>query len=204
MEWESDSPCCNHTYRGQEHWSTGAGSWSLGIVEQSQSKGCCWLPRDRLRGWEGGDRGGKCLWRKARQPWKQGNPAELCVVGGIITIASPSPHASIGSWTMKKLAHQVADALNYRIGPQLGGPLYVPDMLNNREGSQARKPSKCLNRQSYRERLAKEAYWVPATRGLKKDSDRAITTPSAKAVCVPIHLVPPGSPQAKQLLHLHA
>ena len=31
------------------------------------------------RGYEGGDYGGKCLWRKARQPWKQGNTAESCV-----------------------------------------------------------------------------------------------------------------------------
>ena len=46
----------------------------------------------------------------------------------------------------------------YRGGPQLGGPLYVPDMLNNREGLQAREYSKCLNRWSYRERLAKEAF----------------------------------------------
>ena len=37
---------------------------------------------------------------------------------------------------------------------------------------------------------------------LKKDSDRAIT-PVAEAVCVPAHLVPPGSPQVKQLCHLH-
>ena len=37
---------------------------------------------------------------------------------------------------------------------------------------------------------------------LKKDSDRAIT-PVAEAVCVPAHLVPPGSPQPKQLSHIH-
>ena len=36
-----------------------------------------------------------------------------------------------------------------------------------------------------------------------KDSDRAIT-PGAEAVHVPGHLAPPGSPQAKQLCHLHA
>ena len=49
--------------------------------------------------------------------------------------------------------------LNYRVGPQLGGtPLYVPDMLNNRERPQARKPSKCLNRWSYREKLVKKAF----------------------------------------------
>ena len=29
-----------------------AGSWNLGIVEQSQGKGCCWLWRDRLKGGE--------------------------------------------------------------------------------------------------------------------------------------------------------
>ena len=34
----------------------------------------------------------------------------------------------------------------------------MPDALNNREGLQAREPSKCLNRQSYGERLAKEAF----------------------------------------------
>ena len=46
----------------------------------------------------------------------------------------------------------------YRVGPQPGGPLYVPDAPNNREGPQARGPSKCLIGQSYRERLAKEAF----------------------------------------------
>ena len=44
---------------------------------------------------------------------------------------------------------------------------------------------------------------MPATRGLKKDSDRAIT-PAAETVHVPAHLAPSGSPQAKQLCHLHA
>ena len=53
-----------------------AGSWSLGIMEQSQGEGCCWLWRDGLRGCEGGYRGGKCWWRKTRQPWKQGHTAE--------------------------------------------------------------------------------------------------------------------------------
>ena len=32
-----------------------AGSWSLGVVEQSQGECCCWLQRDGSRGWEGGD-----------------------------------------------------------------------------------------------------------------------------------------------------
>ena len=37
----------------------------------------------------------------------------------------------------------------------------------------------------------------------KKDSDRAIT-PVAEVVHVPAHLVPPGSPKAKQLHNLHS
>ena len=53
---------------------------------------------------------------------------------------------------------EVPDVLNNKVGPQSRGALYVPDMLNNREKSQAREPSKCLNRQSYRKKLAKEAF----------------------------------------------
>ena len=40
---------------------------------------------------------------------------------------------------------------------------------------------------------------TPATRGLKKDSD----SPAAEAVPVPAHLALTGSPQPKQLRHLH-
>ena len=47
-----------------------------------------------------------------------------------------------------------------------------------------------------------EAFWSSATRGSRKDSDRAMTT--AEAVRIPAHLVLPESPQAKQLCHLHA
>ena len=86
-----------------------AGNRSLGIVEQSQGVGCRWLQRDRLRGCEGGDCGGKCLWRKAGQPRKQDNTAESRIVGGAIIIASLSPHTSIGSWTIERLAHQMPD-----------------------------------------------------------------------------------------------
>ena len=77
----------------------------------------------------------------------------------------------------------------------------MPDAPNNRGVPQAREPSKCLNGQSYRERLTKEAFWSPATRGSKK-TDRAIT-PGAEAVRVLAHLVLPGRPQAKQLCQLH-
>ena len=71
------------------------------------------------------------------------------------------------------------------------------------EGHQARQPSQCLKGPSYGERLDKEAFSSPATRHSTKDSERAIT-PAAEAACVPGHLGPPGSPQAKQLHYLHA
>ena len=85
------------------------------------------------RGCEGGDPGGKCLWRRARQPRKQDNNAESCTGSGAITIASLPSQASIDSWTIERLAHKMPDALNYRVGPQPGGPLYVSDVPNNRE-----------------------------------------------------------------------
>ena len=76
---------------------TVAGSWSLGIVEQSQCEGCYSLRRDGWRECEGGDCGGKCLWRKAGQPWKQGDTAGSCIGGGAITIASLSPYPALAA-----------------------------------------------------------------------------------------------------------
>ena len=96
-----------------------AGSWNLRIVKQSQCEGYCWMRRDRLRGCEGGDCWGECLWRKARQPWKQDDTAESCVGGGTTTIATLSPHASIRSWMIKSVA-QTPEALTYSIGPHPG------------------------------------------------------------------------------------
>jgi len=56
----------------------------------------------------------------------------------------------------------------YRVGPQPWGPLYVPDSPNDRGGPQARESSKCLNGQSYGERLAKEATFASYQRLAKK------------------------------------
>lgn len=72
------------------------------------------------------------------------------------------------------------DALNYRVGPHSGSPfkclmhdlqsrtlargipsmcaLMCLDVPHNREGPQTREPSKCLDRLSYYERLAKETF----------------------------------------------
>ena len=48
-------------------------------------------------GREGGDLKGKSLWRKTRQPWSQGDTAELRAGDGAITVVSLSPHASSDS-----------------------------------------------------------------------------------------------------------
>ena len=48
----------------------------------------------------------------------------------------------------------MTDAPNYRVGPQSGRFLYVPEAPNNRERPQAKEPSKCLNGQNYGKRLA--------------------------------------------------
>ena len=98
------------------------GLWRNPWWTVDQGKGCCWLPRDRWRGCEGGDCGGKCLWRKTRQPWKQGSTAESHIEGGAITIASLSSHASTGTWAIERLAHQMPDALNYKQDPSQGAP----------------------------------------------------------------------------------
>ena len=37
------------------------------------------------------------VWRKPRQPWKQGNTAESCIASRAITIASLSPNASMAA-----------------------------------------------------------------------------------------------------------
>ena len=58
--------------------------------------------------------------------------------------------------------------MNYKVGPQPGRSLFMSEVPNNRKGPQAREPSKCLNGQNYRGRLAKEVFWSPATRGSKK------------------------------------
>ena len=72
-EWSenhTDKLCCGPTYPGQgckslEH--VAARSWNIGIIKQSQGEVCYWLRGDGLRGCEGGNCSGECLWRKDRQ-----------------------------------------------------------------------------------------------------------------------------------------
>ena len=67
----------------------------------------------------------------------------------------------------------------------------MPDTPNNREGPQAREPSKCLDGWSYRE-TGEKGLLIASYKRLEKDSDRA-QTPVVEAVPVPAHLVQPGS-----------
>ena len=68
-----------------------AGSWSLGIVEQSQGQGLLLTVERRIQGmW------GRRLWwempvEESPAPWKQGDTAESRVGRGAITVAS-LPH----------------------------------------------------------------------------------------------------------------
>ena len=97
------------------------GSWSVGIVEQSQGEVCCWLWGVGPRGHEEGDCGGKCLWRKIRQPWRQADTPEACV--GVAPSRKPlSPHACTSSWATERLAHQTPDAQTTEKGPNQGSP----------------------------------------------------------------------------------
>ena len=77
----------------------------------------------------------------------------------------------------------------------------MPDAPKHREGPQKREPTKCLKGRSYGERLAKEAsdYQLPEA---QKKTDMSIT-PAAEAAHVSAYLVPPESPQPKQLCQLH-
>ena len=54
------------------------------------------------KGQEEGDSSGECLWRKARQPWRQGVTTESCAECRAITVASLSPRIGAGSWPIEK------------------------------------------------------------------------------------------------------
>ena len=100
----------------------GAGSCGLGIVKTFQGESCCGLQRNGLRGCEGGDCGEKCLWRKVVQAWKQADTAESHIGGGDITMASLCSYASISSWMMERLTHQMPATLNSGVGTHPGCP----------------------------------------------------------------------------------
>ena len=89
----------------------------------------------------------------------------------------------------------------YRVAPQAGWPLCVPDVLNS-GGHQTREPSECMNGQSYGERLAKEVFWLPATRSSKKDWWGRHSC--VRGSLCPCTLGAARVPSTTQLRHLHA
>ena len=56
----------------------GNSSWELEFkgCGATPGRGLLWTVERRVVGMGGGDCGGKCLWRKAGKPWKQGDTAE--------------------------------------------------------------------------------------------------------------------------------
>ena len=125
MEWESDSPCRSHTYPGQGPKSHGRCSgWEL------EFRDCGAIPGQGLlltvERWVEGMWGRRLWWEMPVEESQAAMEARrYCWVtrrGWTITIASLSPHASIGSWTIERLAHRTPDALNYRVEPHPGCP----------------------------------------------------------------------------------
>ena len=193
MKSESDSSCCSYTYPGQGCRSplqgTVARGWSFRDCGAIPGWGLLLSVERRMEGmW------GRRLWWN--MPVEVSQAAMEARWYCWVTHSGWSHHHSLSSQVSQHqqlnnqtlvahqilVAHQMLEALNYRVGPQPGKPLFVPDAPSSREGPQAREPSKCLNGWSYGERLAKEAFWLPATRGSKKDSDKAITPGQRQSV----------------------
>ena len=154
MEWESDSSCCSHTYPRQGHTSPGRLSgWELEFRDYGAISR--WGPLLTAERWIEGMWGKRLWWEMPVEESRAATKARLyCWVrGGAITIASLSLYTSINSWIIESLAHQTPDAQNYRVGhpgcsfkwlmcqtqsrTPAWAPIYVPDILNNREGPQA-------------------------------------------------------------------
>ena len=153
MEWQSDSPWHSHTYPGQGCRSPGrCSSWELEFRDSGAVpvRGLLLTAERHIEGMWGRRSWGEMSMegsRKARKPWKQGDTPESRIGGGAITIACLSPHASICSWKIERVAHQMPHALNYRVGRQPGCSFkYQWAELQSR--TPPRCPFKCLMRQS--------------------------------------------------------
>ena len=225
MEWESDSPCCNYIHPGQGRRSLGRHSrwelefrdcgtipwwgllltaerqiegmwgrslwWEIPVKESQAAMEARWYSWVTCRGWSH-----HCsLSLSMSQHWQLKNRG---------TDPLNDWHTELQSRTSTRVLLYVPDEPIYRLGPQPGRSLYVPSARKNREGPQAREPSKWLNGWSYGERLTKRPSdcQLQEAQKKKKNTVRAIT-PAVETVCAPVHLVPPGSPLPKQLHHLH-
>ena len=154
MEWESDSPCCRHTHPRKGHGSPGRCSgWEL------EFRDCGAIPGRGLlltaERWIEGIWERRLWWQMPVEERRAAMEARrYCWVtcrGWSHHTASLSPHTPA-----------------YGVEQQRGWTIQMPDTLNYRVGPHPACPFKCLNRRSYGERLAKEAFWSPATRSFKK------------------------------------
>ena len=166
MEWESDSPCHNHTYPGQGCQSPEKCSgWEL------EFRDCGAIPGHELlltaERWIEGVWGRRLWWEMPVEESRAATEArQYCWV----MRRGWSHHRSLSLPTRQHWQLNNREAgplntwpLNYRVGPypgcpfkcpmcqsteedpSQGAPLYVPDTVNNGEGPQAREPCKCLN-----------------------------------------------------------
>ena len=206
MEREWDSPCQSRTYPGQGPRSPGRrNGWQLEFRDCGAISGqaLLWTAERWIEGmW------GRRLWWE--MPVEESQAAmearRYCWVmrgGGAVTVASLPLRVSISSWTRERLARQMPDALNYRVGPQPGGP---PPLCAWLAQQQRRTPGKRALLSAWTGR-ATEKDWPkrPSDRQLqeaRKKTERAVT-PAVEAVHVPAHFAPPGSLPARQLHHLH-
>ena len=175
MEWESDSPCCSHTYPGQECQSPGRRScWELEFRDWGA------IPEQALlltaeRGIEG-MWGRRSWWEMLVEESQAAMEARgYCWVmhrgwSHYHSLSLPI-HTSIQSWTIESLAHQVPDALNYRVGPHPGGPLLCAWCTKQQRRTPGKGASKCLKGQSYGERLAR-GFLITSFKRIEKKTDR--------------------------------
>ena len=204
MEWESDSPCRKLTYPGQGRRSPRRHSgWEFRDCTEVPGWGLLLTVERRTEGmW------GRRLW------WETPVEESQIAVKGKqycwVMHRGWSHHYSLSlptcqHWQLNSREAGPSNTWGTELQsrtPAREAPLCAWRTKQQRRAL-AREPSKRLNGRRFGDRLAKEAFWWPATRGSKKDSDRA-RIPAVEAVRVPAPLAPPGSPQAKQLHHLHA
>ena len=167
MEWEWDSPCRSYTYPRQECWSPGRRSswqlelrdcgvipgWGLLLTVERQIEGM-W---GRRSWWEMPVEESQATMEAKRYCW-------VMCRGWSHHHSFSLPTRQHQQLNARELGPSNAWRMDLQSRTPAGEPLYVLDLPNNREGPQAREPFKCLNGW----RLAKEAFWSPATRHSKK------------------------------------
>ena len=169
MEWESDSTCHSHTYAGQEHGSPGRGSsWELEFrdCEAIPVWGLLLTPERWIEGmwgrgswWEMPVEESQAAMEAKRycsvmhSGWSRHHSLSLytCQYEQLNNRkAGPSNTWCIEIWsrTPPRVLLSVSDVPVYRVRPQSGGPLFVPDTPNNRESPHPGCPFMCLMHQS--------------------------------------------------------